>query len=202
MCFGRRIAVDLNIELGLKNSLNRNKTVVEAVSASIPSGSRKCLLARRPDPYWMDLCTNPSFYDKLLFYDLVRNETISEARLALAQPDLSNKKKLDKLYKIGFEVGGNILNRLWVPKPTLQNHIESVYERFFKDNYVIGFHVRRVHLGSDSTLDAFIDCGYMLERAVRVGALTYNKVKLNSLSNWFFIFKDLEKVTTARLCLV
>ncbi len=53
-----------------------------------------------------------------------------------------NEKRSELLLRVGFEVGGNLLNRMWKPKPFIQKMIDYYLENIFMDSYVIGLQIR------------------------------------------------------------
>ena len=54
------------------------------------------------------------------------------------------KEKEENLFRVGFEVGGNILNRIWQPHRDLQTEINSYINQMFNlsETFVIGIQMR------------------------------------------------------------
>jgi hypothetical protein len=58
------------------------------------------------DPYFMEICSNSVYYEKILFYQLA-----SRASIEAALGNFSSKSdKHEKLFRVGFEVGGNLFS--------------------------------------------------------------------------------------------
>jgi hypothetical protein len=60
------------------------------------------------DPYFMEICSNSIYYEKILFYQLASRATIEAATLAALGNSSSKSDKQEKLFRVGFEVGGNL----------------------------------------------------------------------------------------------
>ena len=70
----------------------------------------------------------------------------------------------DKLFQIGFEVGGNLLNKYWKPNLKIQNLIQTYIEKEFKDNFIIGIQIRTEFLvNKNNDLNKFFDCAKWIE---------------------------------------
>jgi hypothetical protein len=86
------------------------------------------------EAYFFDICSNPIYFDKLLDYGLVGNETLARARDVTSNMSaFSNEQKMDRILMVGFEVGGNILKNFWNPKANLAS--EFIY--FFTETNII-----------------------------------------------------------------
>ena len=128
--------------------------------------------------YFFELCSNPIYYDKLLQFNLVKTDTIKEAR-AVLESNIDNSEQLhNSLFRIGFEVGGNLLNRHWRPKKYLLAQVEQLYENKFTGNYVIGMQIRTHYLDVEKDVNVFIKCAIQLENA-------YLKMNGSKLTKWF-----------------
>ncbi len=91
------------------------------------------------DPYFFELCSNPLYYDKLLYYELVSNETIEKAKETVLNMSLySNEIKSDRLLGIGYQVAGNLMNRVWIPKKFILDTVHYYANQLFLDYYMIG----------------------------------------------------------------
>ena len=93
---------------------------------------------RREDAYFMELCANPANYDKLLAYDLVSPHTIREAKKRRNGGGGGGGSVL----RVGLEVAGHLLNRVWLPVAHLQRQIDAYVSEHFLGYLVIGMHVR------------------------------------------------------------
>ena len=117
--------------------------------------------------YFVELCSNPVYYSKLQHYGLVSKATVEGALTSLYDPRRSyaEDERVDSVLQIGFEVGGNLLNRLWVPKRILRDRIEHYWTSGLKGYYVIGIQIREYYL---SALDRplFVDCAHDIEKSV------------------------------------
>ena len=94
------------------------------------------------DAFYMEICANKFYYKKLAYYKLVSEATLNLALEGSNSLDVEEKEK--KLFHVGFEVGGNILNRIWRPTRHVQDEIEDYIKNVFKlsDTYVIGIQLR------------------------------------------------------------
>ena len=93
------------------------------------------------DAFFFEICSNSFYFNKLLYYNLVSKATIESA----LKNNLSSKaEKQDKLFRVGFEVGGNLLNRIWLPTRQVQIEIDDFVRNHFLNNkaYVIGIQLR------------------------------------------------------------
>jgi hypothetical protein len=112
--------------------------------------------------YFYELCSNPIYYKKLTYYNLVDLKTIGKALDSFNSN--SNKEMSNEILKIGFEVGGNLLNKLWIPNQKLLNKINYYYKNHFENNYVIGIQFRSYYLKPEEDFNVFIDCALELEK--------------------------------------
>ena len=125
------------------------------------------------DPFYMEICSNSLYYNKLRHYGLASEATLRQA--LNASSSVSSSDKDDKLLQVGFEVGGNLLNRIWLPVEHLQRQIDFTLSTVFAQNYVIGLQMR---YGSQATKDnqgddifleeendriKFINCALLIE---------------------------------------
>jgi len=92
------------------------------------------------DAFFYEICSNSFYFNKLLYYNLVDKATIESA----TQNFSSKAHKQDKLFRVGFEVGGNLLNRIWLPASQLKIEIDAFVRDHFLGNkaYVIGIQLR------------------------------------------------------------
>jgi hypothetical protein len=89
------------------------------------------------------LCTNPIYYDKFLEYGLVSKSTVEQARrVAANMQNYSSIDKANSLFQVSFEVGGNLLNKMWRPKEKIRKMIKQILNNEFEGNFVIGIQLR------------------------------------------------------------
>lgn len=146
----------------LKNLWKTNKNTKEVMSTHVPNKTIKSIYTDG-SCYFMKICSNPIYYDKLLFYKLVSKETIANARNAIKNK-IDEKQLQEYVFKIGYEVGGNLLNKIWIPKQRILNVINYYIEKEFKDNFVIGLQLRFFYLNSFYDIIKFINCAHELEK--------------------------------------
>ena len=73
------------------------------------------------------------------------------------------EKKRDVLFMIGYEVGGNILNKIWTPKDFVMDEIDFYLSNHFHDSFVIGMQMRFEYLNKKLDVDKFIKCALKIE---------------------------------------
>ena len=197
-----QIFVDLSDDIGLnavefknkschlsdKQAWNLNKNVDVLMKTSVPN---ECLryFYNSINPLFMEICTNPEYFSKFLYYDLVTNETVKSAVKTLEHANSTEKEKQDKLFQVGFEVGGNLLNRVWRPNKKLAEQIDAYFDKEFKNHFVIGIQLRygdgnpnQIYLDEKNDTIKFIDCALEIERN-----FTRQNSRLNTtgLFKWF-----------------
>ena len=140
-----------------------------------------------PEAFFMEICTNPIYFDKLFSYNLVKAETLNSAVDSLIFRNIDENQKLESLFRVGFEVGGNLLNACWIPSEAISKEIKDYLENEFKDSYVIGFQIRSEYLPEKEIyLNKFIDCALDLESI-------YLKSNKNSKKIKWFISSETEQ---------
>ena len=197
-----QIFVDLSDDIGLnavefkskschlsdKQAWSLNKNVDLLIKTTVPN---ECLryFYNSINPLFMEICTNPEYFSKFLYYDLVTNETVKSAVKTLAHANSTEKEKQDKLFQVGFEVGGNLLNRVWRPNKKLAEQIDAYFNKEFKNHFVIGIQLRygdanpnQIYLDEKKDTAKFIDCALEIERN-----FTRQNSRLNTtgLFKWF-----------------
>jgi hypothetical protein len=96
---------------------------------------------------FIELCAEKAYFQLFLDYGFVSNKTIEDARKVLEKdPPPNTNDNLNKLYRVGFEVAHSILNIFWRPSAYLQKEVDYYYEKYFKNNFVIGIQLRLVFL--------------------------------------------------------
>jgi hypothetical protein len=122
----------------------------------------------RVGPLFPEISANVIYYKKLKRYNLARNETLNEAFTALKNNGNYSKNELQRrVLNVAFEVGGNILNKMWTPNEEIKSEIKFYVEKFFSKHFVIGLQMRA---GDSNYLDEtkdhlkFIDCALQIEQ--------------------------------------
>lgn len=122
------------------------------------------------DPLFMEICTNPEYFEKLSYYHLVTNDTVKEAFKVISNKNSTQQDKQERLFKVGFEVGGNLLNRIWRPNKVVTQEIDYYLNKYFKNSFVIGIQLRygdgnpnQIYLSENDT-SKFIECALDIER--------------------------------------
>lgn len=142
---------------------NQNKDIQAIMSTNIPLGYNKYIY-NSIDALFMEICANPIYFDKLLVYNLTSQSTINQARKIINTVSSSDSQKREYLFKIGFEVGGNLLNRIWTPNQVIAQIVDSFVQSQFKGYFVIGIQLR-YHYLMDGELYSykFISCALQIE---------------------------------------
>ena len=144
------------------------------------------------EPYFFELCSNPIYYDKFLHYELVNIKTIKIARNIIKNSrSYSNDYQADHILKIGYEVGGNLMNKFWIPKPYLMNIVNHYVNDVFYGYYIIGIQLRYEFLDDQQDTEAFIKCALKLESEF-FDKLSKKKIYINIYKGvkWFVTSDD------------
>ena len=88
------------------------------------------------------ITANPIYYEKLIYYNLVRKETVRKSIDCMNNKNSTIQEKNHNLFMIGFEVGANLLNKIIVLKPNIQDIVNYYVKSYFTQNYVIGLQMR------------------------------------------------------------
>ena len=116
------------------------------------------------EPYFYELCLNPIYYETFYRYGLVKRETLLNAFEILFNMDkYTNQDKQRYILKIPFEVGGNLLNKIWIPKNHIMNRVNYIVDNLFKDYYMIGLQMRYFYIDDPLDTYKFIDCAFEIE---------------------------------------
>lgn len=117
--------------------------------------------------FYMELCSNPIYLSKLSQYNLVKRESVKSALDVLFRGDEFNEhEKQEKLFQVGFEVGGNLLNRVWLPNKQINQEKETYLNEMFKSHIVIGIQLRYLYLDEneeEEDVNKFIECAKQIE---------------------------------------
>ena len=82
--------------------------------------------------------------------------------LLKSNKQLQSPEIYEGLSQIGFEVGGNLLNKYWIPNYKFNDDFEK-YNSIFKENYVVGLQIRTEFLNSDD-IEIFTKCAFGIEK--------------------------------------
>ena len=168
-----------------RNSWAYKKNIGMLMQTSIPPNVTR-FMYKNIHALFMEMCTNPAHFEKIEYYKLASQEAIKNA-LDSIKNNKTDDEKMDSLFQIGFEVGGSLLNKFWLPKKSLVDVIDYYLNKEFKNSYVIGIQLRNQYLDLKNDLDKFYNCALELEENVKQS----NK---NKTVKWF-ISTDSEKLS-------
>ncbi len=171
--------IDLNdaTEIKPKQAFVLNKNLNTLISTKLPQTFEN-LIYKMSSAYFYEISSNPIYYDKLLFYELVRSDTIAKAQIAINNTKMNHGLRLSAILQIGFEVGGNLLNRMWKVNSEMRAIIDKYKSEYFDKYYVIGIQIRRAYT-TRNNFHKFTDCALELEYK-----LDYATIK-NKTVKWF-----------------
>ena len=119
---------------------------------------------------YFELACNKNYFEKFLYYGLVKPETIIQSLEALEILNSAQKTPrayshlINVLFRTGFELAHNIMNIFWHPKTELQKQIDKFVEENLKDFYVIGIQIRTEFLKVMKDRIVFFECATELEK--------------------------------------
>jgi hypothetical protein len=129
--------------------------------------------------FFFEICSNPVYYEKLYAYGLVQRQTVDLASEIVRNMDLYSKEaQADGILRVGFEVGGNILNKLWLPSQSLTNQIDRFVREFFEGKFIIGIHLRFQYIKDPVDTHKMVECALGLEK---------NLTTKNKRVKWFVV---------------
>ena len=147
----------------------KSKSLSKLVRTFVPLTKRR-IYDDKQSAYFFEICSNPLYYAKLQKYGLVSKRTVDNAIVKLyddnACKSCSDDDKLNSVLEVGYEVGGNLLNRLWIPKKPLHDRIEYYFNSEFKSYFVIGIQLRYHYLDDNKDTPKFIECAESIEKNV------------------------------------
>ena len=141
-------------------SLNKNVNLL--MSTQVP-GDYMRYFYKAGNPLFMEICTNKTYFPKLLYYDLVTSTTINTALSAINTQNATEAYKQESLFRVGFEVGGNILNRIWTPNEAIQAETSAYLAKKFVGHFVIGIQLRFQFLNQSADTLKFLNCATQIE---------------------------------------
>lgn len=161
---------DKILELKTPYAWNNTKDLGAIMNFQIPENATRFYYGIY-DALFMVLCSNPKYYDTLIYYGLVSNETVQNSVSTMNNASSSLDKKSQNLFMIGFEVGANLLNKIIIPKAHIQEKINEIYKNEFSNSFVIGIQLRTEFLDLEIDKLKFLNCALQIENEY----LTANK---------------------------
>jgi hypothetical protein len=123
---------------------------------------------------------------------LARRETLSRAYTALKNNASYSNEQLQKhILNVAFEIGGNILNRMWTPNDEIKNDLIAYENKWFRNNFVIGLQMRAADsefIDESNDHFKFVKCAIQIERDFS------SQSKLTNTSFKWFIATDSDKI--------
>jgi hypothetical protein len=115
-------------------------------------------------PFFFELSCNPDYFEALFQFGLVSRSTIDQANKAIDNIFQTNNELSQSLItKVGFEVGGNLLNKIWIPKSNILSRINHYLTNVFDKYFMIGLQLRYDYIIDDEDTSKFIHCARMIE---------------------------------------
>ncbi len=176
-------------EMKAQYAWKSHKDINSIIKTEIPVNHNK-FLYKSFDALYMEIACNPNYYEKIRSYNLASEATLDDALHNLNGKTSSEAEKRAACFKVGFEVGGNLLNRIWTPNKLISDIVNAFVETKFKDNFVIGIQMR-YHYLMDGELFTyrFINCALQIENDY----LMRGNFSLKSKNVKWFIASDSEK---------
>ncbi len=159
---------------GWQLTRNMNKLI----KTSLPT-NRTRFLYKDIEGYFYELCTNPEYYDKFYYYDLVSRDTILKAHEVAYNiiHNISNyteEYKQDIILQVSFEVGGNLLNKMWIPKDHIMDKVNHYVNNVFKNYYMIGIQLRYQYIKDPLDTYKFLNCSFDVEENITKSMPDFN----------------------------
>ena len=176
-------------EMKAQYAWNAQKDINNIIQTKIPLDHNK-FLYKSLDALYMELACNSMYYDKIRSYNLASDATLDDAISNLNSKASSEAEKRAACFKVGYEIGGNLLNRIWTPNKLISDMVNAFVETKFKDNFVIGIQLR-YHYLMDRELFTyrFINCALQIENDY----LMRGNLSTKSKNVKWFIASDSEK---------
>ena len=151
------------LTLSSTNQWSKHKDMKSLINTRVPQDKYR-FFYNSYNAYFFELCCNPIYYEKFFHYGLVTRDTIDKALNATKNMSVnSNQMNQNLIIQVGYEVGGNLLNKIWKPKPTIQNQINFILNSSFKDYFVIGIQLRYQYISDNEDTSKFVNCAMMIE---------------------------------------
>jgi hypothetical protein len=96
----------------------------------------------------------------------------------------SSETQADQILKVGFETGGNLLNKMWIPSENISEKVDHHLKTDFKGFYMIGLQIRsQFFYNLELGVKVFKDCAIEIE----------GNLSVNRTVKWF-LSSDSESV--------
>jgi hypothetical protein len=142
-------------------ALSRNMSVL--IKTKVPLNMKR-ILYNDYDPYFFEICSNPIYFNKLLKYGLVSKETVLNAiKVAKNMSQFNEQEKQDFILRVPFEVGGNLLNKIWLPQDHISKKINYFVNNLFNGYYMIGIQLRYFYIQDPFDTYNFLNCVVEIE---------------------------------------
>jgi hypothetical protein len=142
-------------------TLYRNMSIL--IKTTVPLNMKR-ILYDDYDPYFFEICSNPIYYRKLLNYGLVSQETVLKAfEVTKNMSNFNDEEKQNYILKVPFEVGGNLLNKIWIPRNHILNKINYFVNNLFNGYYMIGIQLRYFYIQDPYDTYNFLNCVVEIE---------------------------------------
>ena len=162
--------------VGIGSEYSRTQTTKNAslfIKTQLPNATRTSFGAF--EAYFMAICSNPIYYEKLHQYGLVQREVIDKAKEYVLNADkYTNEELLRTVLQVGFDVGGMLLNTYWTYQENVQERIDYYLINHFREAYVIALHIN--HPAEQDQTARMIECALEIENIARF-ELGYKKIK-------------------------
>ena len=145
----------------------RKRNMDSLIKTSLPLNKTR-FLYRDIEAYFFELCSNPEFYEKFYNYGLVSQETMLKAREIIfsinnKSSNYTSEIKQDVILQVPFEIGGNLLNKIWIPKDHIMNKVNHYVNTVFKNYYMIGIQLRYQYIKDPLDTYKFLNCSFGIE---------------------------------------
>ncbi len=152
------------LTLNTINQWSKYKDMKSLIQTKIPQDANR-FYYNSINGYFFEICCNPIYYEKFYHYGLVNRNTIDKAfKLTKNMTANSNQVNQNIIIQVGFEVGGNLLNKMWIPKPFIKKQIDNYLNKTFHDYFMIGIQLRYQYISDGQDTSKFIDCALMIEK--------------------------------------
>lgn len=145
------------------------------------------------------MASNLRYARKLVDYGFVKAETVQVAFQVLHDQKSTQNQKIDKLFNIGFEFAGYVLNNYWHLKAYLAKKVDNFVKNKCSKYYIIGIQIRKQYV-SVKQINLFSECALKIESEIR-------PLIKNQIVKWFIstdsteILKELTRQFPDRLIL-
>jgi hypothetical protein len=145
-------------------ALSRNMSIL--IETKVPLNMKR-ILYDDYDPYFFEICSNPIYFKKLLNYGLVGHKTVLKAiDVTKNMSNFSEEDKQNFILRVPFEVGGNLLNKIWIPKDHILNKINYFVNNLFNGYFMIGIQLRYFYIQDPFDTYNFLNCVVELENNI------------------------------------